>query len=176
MLREDLVSRLIRLDEDAFLVYGDSTRFQIIIVGGGALVLMNAITRATQDIDAILPPAELRDLMSRYDMNSNVMAYIDYFPYNFEDRIKPVDIAGRCIDYYTASLEDIVIAKLFSNRPTDIVDITRDEVVQAIDWDVLDSIVSSETELTNNAISERRMLDFRYNYEEYVRRFRLCES
>jgi len=42
-------------------------------------------------------------------------------------------LQGRKIDFFTVSLEDIVIAKLYSMRPTDIADITSDEVLKRID-------------------------------------------
>ena len=35
------------------------------------------------------------------------------------DRLVPLPIQGRRIDFFTASLEDIVVAKLYSDRDTE---------------------------------------------------------
>ena len=70
--------------------------------------------------------------MLKYDMNTQVQTYINNFPYNYEDRIKPVPIRGQIIDFYTASLEDIVIAKLYSYRDSDLADISSPKVVRKI--------------------------------------------
>ena len=43
MLREDLLERLDRLDEDASLMFDGDERFHLIIVGGGALILRQAM-------------------------------------------------------------------------------------------------------------------------------------
>ena len=51
--KEDLMERLARLDEDADLLFDDDRRFRMIIVGGSALILLETITRATLDIDAL---------------------------------------------------------------------------------------------------------------------------
>ena len=43
MIREDLIERLKRLDEEASLRFDDSSRFRVVIVGGSALILLAAI-------------------------------------------------------------------------------------------------------------------------------------
>ena len=72
MLREDLIERLKRLDEDAFLLYPGDERFHIVIVGGSALILLEVISRSTLDIDAISASREIRGLLERYDINCDV--------------------------------------------------------------------------------------------------------
>lgn len=176
MLKEDLLERLTRLDEDVNLIRNDDRRFQIVIVGGSALVLLDAITRATHDIDALSAPVEIMSLLEKYDINCRVMTYVNNFPYNFEDRIVPLPIKGKKIDFYTASLEDIVIAKLFSYRDSDIADLESDSVINKLDWEQLDRLASDEYEVRNNALNERCYMDFKYNYDEYVRRFRPCAN
>ncbi len=172
MLRDDLMKRLERLDEDAYLLYPGEERFRLVIVGGSALILLEVISRSTLDIDAIHASREILGLLERYDINCDVQTYINNFPYNYEDRLKPLPIRGKKIDFFTASLEDIVIAKLFSYRDTDRQDIIKDTVVQALDWDLLDRIVRSDEEVRLNALNERNFQDFLFNYEEYVRRYR----
>ena len=172
MLRADLLENLKRLDEDACLMYPGEERFRLVIVGGSALILLEVISRSTQDIDVLIVSREIRGLLDKYDINCNVQTYINNFPCNYEDRLKPVLIPGEKIDFFTASLEDIVIAKLFSYRDTDWQDIITDSVVQALDWDLLDRIVKSDEEVRMNALNERNYQEFLYNYEEYVRRYR----
>lgn len=172
MLRDDLLERLERLDEDAYLLYPGEKRFHLVIVGGSALILLEVISRSTLDIDAINVSGEIRGLLGRYDINCDVQTYINNFPYNYEDRLNPLPIQGKKIDFYTASLEDIVIAKLFSYRDTDRQDIIKDTVVKALDWALLDQIVRSEEEVKKNALNERNYQDFLFDYEEYVRRYK----
>ena len=109
-------------------------------------------------------------LLERYDINAQVTAYINNFPYNYEDRLHKLDIESRKIDFYTTSLEDIVIAKLCSYRDTDRQDVISPEVIKALDWDLLEKLATDEDELKAN-ISDRGYSEFLYNYEEYVRRY-----
>lgn len=53
LLRDDLIERLELLDEEASLRFDSDQRLHLIIVGGGALVLMEYIARGTHDIDAL---------------------------------------------------------------------------------------------------------------------------
>ncbi len=168
---KELIERLKRLDEDASLLYDDNNRFRLVIVGGGALILLEAIDRATLDIDALSISRELTPLLERYDINAQVAAYINNFPYNYEDRLHKLDIGSKKIDFYTASLEDIVIAKLCSYRDTDRQDVINPEVIKSLDWKLLEKLATDEDELKAN-ISDRGYSEFLYNYEEYVRRYR----
>lgn len=59
LLRKDLLSRLDRLDEDASLMYDRDEQFKLVIVGGSALILLERITRATHDVDAISASYEI---------------------------------------------------------------------------------------------------------------------
>lgn len=172
MIRSELLERLIRLDEDAALLFDDERRFRLVIVGGSALILLEAITRATHDIDALDVSLELRELLDKYDINCRVQAYINNFPYNYEDRLRKIPIEGQKIDFYTASLEDIVIAKLFSYRDTDRQDLIDEKVIQAIDWKKLDVLAKDEDEIKASVLNDRCYQDFLYDYKEYVRRYR----
>lgn len=40
MLRDDMIKRLLALDEEVSLLYPNAERINMVIVGGGALVLM----------------------------------------------------------------------------------------------------------------------------------------
>ena len=80
MILDDLRKRLERLDEDADLMIDNNDRYQMVIVGGSAFILLGKLTRATHDIDALSVPKELYSLLGKYDINTDVEAYIDNFP------------------------------------------------------------------------------------------------
>ena len=166
-----LVERLRRLDEDAALMFDDGRRFRLIIVGGSALVMRNYIIRATHDIDAVSVPRELGDLLCKYDINSRAEAYISNFPYHFEDRVQYL-LTGRKIDFLTASLEDIVIAKLHSNRTVDEKDVESPAVIKKLNWGLLDHLANDADEAKASALNERSHKEFLFCYENYVRRWR----
>lgn len=176
MQRDELYERLDRLDEDASLLFDDDRRFRMVIVGGSALILLETIFRATHDIDALDASPELSGLLSRYDINRNVAAYAGNFAYNYEDRLVSLPVGGRKIDFFSASLEDIVAAKLFSERPSDRQDILSPSVLEALDWKLLEKIATAEDEIKASALSERSYINFIENYNEYVRRFGPCGS
>lgn len=177
LTRDDLVQRLLDFDEEMFLRYGETMqgeRFHIVIVGGGALLLSGMIIRATHDMDAIDISPELRAFMEPYDINTHVSAHIDNFAPSYPDRIKMLDIRGRIIDFYTASLEDIVIAKLCAYRDHDIADITTPSVLNAIDWELLHRLATDEEELKATILNEYRYDEFLFRYNEYEGRYRPC--
>jgi len=171
----DLVERLMRLDEDAALLSESEGRLHITIVGGGALILQKIIARATHDIDAISVSPTLLYLLDKYDINTRVNTYVDSFPYNFESRLRKLPITGKKIDFYAVSLEDLVIAKLHSNRDTDIQDIESDAVRKNIDWGLLEKLALSKDEALASSFSKQRHSEFLHFYHEYVRKFRPCD-
>jgi hypothetical protein len=157
------------MDERISLLYPSEIKFRMIIVGGSALILRSIISRATSDIDVVMADNRLVEIMTQYDMNGRVNAYLGNFPLNFEDRIVLV-YSGKNIDYYTASLEDIVISKLCSSRPRDLDDVI--EVAPFIDWEKLDHLAMDEGELKSNVLNERVYKDFLSDYNDFVRRYR----
>jgi len=167
----DIRERLQLLDERVDLEFAGDGRFQVVIVGGGALVLRGYLSRSTDDIDVLGTDNRLYGIMEFYDVNGDVNAYMDSFPYNYEDRVEPL-WSGRKIDYYTASLEDIVIAKLCSSRGDDMTDIEL--VAEHINWEVLKSLAHDQNEVKASVLSDRRYSDFLANYETFERRFRPC--
>lgn len=171
MNREDLIRQLLALDEEASLLFNQAERINMVIVGGGALVLMEYISRSTHDIDVISVSHQMQDLMEQYDINTRVQTYINNFPYNYEDRIQPINIKTRLIDFYTASLEDIVIAKLYSYRDSDYADISSPTVVNNINWELLHYLATSDEEAHASSMNEQCYQFFLQNYYEYERRF-----
>lgn len=172
----DLVMRLKRLDEDASLIDHSEHRFHLVIVGGGALILQKFVERATSDIDALYVSPILMELLQKYDINTHVNAYIDSFPYNFEDRLKKLPIDGKKVDFFAASLEDVVIAKLHSNRDKDMQDIQLNTVLQNIDWNTLEKLALTESESQASSFSSSRHDEFLHTYHGYVQEFKPCDS
>ena len=173
MYKDDMLNRMQRLDRRASLEFKGLGRFQVVIVGGGMLVLRGYITRSTADIDILDADSRLYDLMELYDMNGRVNAYMNSFPYNYEDRIDLV-WSGIKIDYFTASLEDIVISKICAGRERDIIDIS--EISDKINWEILERLSKDEDELRLIKMSDRDYMNFEATYEEVERRLRPCEN
>lgn len=174
--RDDLLERLARLDEDAELLFDDDCRFRMVIVGGSALILLETITRATHDIDALDVSPEIVGLLEKYDINTRVGTFINNFPYNYDERLVPIRLNGRKIDFYTASLEDIVIAKLYSGRATDMQDIIDPNVLRQIDWERLEYLATDPNEARASALNEFRYAEFLHSYQTYVGRWKQCEN
>ena len=174
--KKDLLERLARLDEDTALLFDDDRRFVMVVVGGSALILLETITRATHDIDVLDVSPEIVDLLEKYDINTRVGTFINNFPYNYYDRLVPIPIEGQRIDFYTASLEDIIIAKLYSGRSTDMQDIIDPNVLAAVNWDRLEYLATDESEAKASALNEFRYKEFLDSYKTYVERWCPCEN
>ncbi len=167
---EGINERLLRLDEDADLLLDDNNRYFCIIVGGSALILMGYSERATHDIDLIdYHPKELLHLLEKYDINARATSYITNFPDCYDERLQTVNITTKKIDFYTISLEDMIISKINTPRDKDMLDITNQEVINDIDWLLLDNLAKEmeKTLLNDNTISE-----FKYRYNDYKERYK----
>jgi len=88
---------------------------------------------------------------------------------SFEKRLKKIDIETKRISYYTTSPEDIIIAKLCSNRPNDFIDITEKDVLNKIDWNLLDEL---SKEVTDNIMSSLVSEDFILRYNDYKEKYK----
>ena len=173
MYKEDILNRMRLLDQHAGLEFEDGGRFHVIIVGGGALVLREYISRSTDDIDVLEATNKLYGLMEQYDMNGGVNAHIYSFPYNYEDRATVI-WSGEKIDYFTASLEDIVISKICGNRDRDLEDLEK--LADNIDWELLDKLANDEEELQLISMTGRSLQDFKACYENFERIYRKCKD
>ena len=173
-IKKEITDRLLMLDEEVSLEFDDTdTYYEMVIVGGGALVLIDKLTRATQDIDAIMYPKELHPFLERYDINNNVVAYLTNFAPDYYDRRIKIDIPTKRIIFYTASLEDIVISKLFSDRPKDKHDIMNPDIIRALDWNKMEDIINSE-DFNDNILNDRIRNMFLFNYRDYKEEASLC--
>ena len=164
--KDEIIKNLLLLDEEITLTFENDDRYNIIIVGGSALVLIDKISRATMDIDAISCSDELKPFMERYNINNNVIAYRNNFPDDYIERCVKLNVPTKKISIYTASLEDIVISKLFSVRPQDKEDICNPKIIAALDWDLLDKIVNSD-DFRDNILSDHAYKMFMLDYRDY---------
>ena len=113
-------------------------------------------------------PKEIATLFSKYDMNMDVVAYMDSFPIGFEERAKIIDLPTKKVQFYTLSLEDIVISKLCTTRgKQDIIDINSEKIVKDIDWDHLEQLAKI---MRDNKISGIEKFD--YYYKEYIDKYK----
>ena len=173
MYKEDIFNRMELLDKRVDLEFEGDIRFDLIIVGGSALVLREYIIRATDDIDVLDFDNRLSKLMALYDMNGDVNAFIFSFPYNYQERAQEI-WSGKRIKYFTASLEDIAISKICSNRDKDMEDLEK--IVDIIDWDLLDKLANDEEELRLISMSDRTYSDFKACYKRFKRRYHPCKD
>ena len=169
MKTNDLFNRLLMLDEEASLRYDDEERYYCIIVGGSALMLLGYIRRATHDIDSIDCHIKLMPIIEKYDINMQVRAHLDCFPEDYSERIKKLNLPTKKIDYYTLSLEDLVISKLLAGRSTDMFDIGSAEIIRDLDFDILDELAKA---ITPDLLNDRVRSEFEYTYNEFRRLYR----
>lgn len=171
--KERLVELLLTMDEEATLLLGtDSQRFPVVIVGGSAFLLHDLTNRpATHDVDVLSCHAALRGVLANYSaVNQAVAAYADQIPYNFEDRLLRLNLPTETIDFLTPSVEDLAVMKLYGWRPNDQQDLESPAMLDAIDWEKLDRLVSDPDEAMASALSPRRYREMTSVYEDYARR------
>ena len=121
MKTAELVKALLDVDEEVFLLHGEiNPHPAVVIVGGAAFLLRDLTTRnVTHDIDVFVADSVVRQIMASYpNINGAVSSYADQIPYNFEDRLVPINIPSRTIDYMTPCTEDLAVMKLYASRPT----------------------------------------------------------
>lgn len=167
--KQGIVERLIAADQEAALLSAIPYSVDVTIVGGSVLILKNLLFRSTPDIDALNIEKSLKNIFLKYDINDRVNAYSDFIPYNYEDRLELIDIGTTTIKFYMLSLADLVIMKLSSDREKDWSDITSANVINALDWDLLENIKENELDHISN---ERIMGNFKYNYARFVEKYR----
>ncbi len=168
----NIKERLKAFDEELYLMgFQIQEKLKMYIVGGGALYLLHKIRRVTYDIDAFFPNnryAEIHDVMQKYDINTRVNVYRENFAHDFEKRVSKLDIETKMVDFYTLSIEDLVISKIAAGRPKDIKDICSNEIVQSIDWEVLEMI---KQDIIENMLSPRAVNEFVGMYNDFRKEY-----
>ena len=155
MNKKELEQRMIELDIITHDLYPGLT-FECVIVGGSALLIKNIITRGTLDVDVLEVSKEVEELFAGFDFNTRVKTVLDCFPYNYADRLELVNMETKCIRYYTPSIEDLIVSKLYAYRGKDIEDLEKIKKSNKYNQILLDKIVK---EAKLSAITERRYLE-----------------
>jgi hypothetical protein len=169
MYREDLLAVLAELDGDLLASYGMSRRFEMTIVGGGALILLGVLApeRVTMDIDVLEVPQELYGFLERYNMNAAVATFAYDFPEHWRERRQKLPFHGDCLDVYTMSLEDLVLSKLMAYRASDRQDLQQLAKSESLDWNKLAELVDNPLEFRVNMETEDDWQDFLERYEVF---------
>ena len=166
MDKDRLVNTLLAIDEELSLTIATKVRPKIVIVGGAAFFLHDITERrTTHDIDILHADSAAREILSHYpNVNGAVVAYEDHLPYNFEDRLIPLNLDTKAIEFFTPSIEDLIVMKLYAERPHDIQDIDEAARRDQVNWGLLENLVYDPDEARGSALVPRR-------YDEMVGAF-----
>lgn len=102
---------------------------QVYIAGGGALILLGAIERFTEDIDLINEVP--RDIRENYPVLERIQTIFGmhfghvqshYFPSGWIDRVHSYEVFGK-LQVFLVDIYDIFLSKLFSSRNKDMGDL-----------------------------------------------------
>lgn len=144
-------------------------KIELCIAGSATQVFFLTDPRKTNDIDIIRNNYVLADLFKKYDMNTDIQYSADEnIPYDYIDRIIPIDIKTKSIKYYTISLEDYIIMKLMAYRLKDQHDLMNAELIKQIDWELLDELASKMDDVFLN---DRRRDEFLCIYNNFKERW-----
>lgn len=90
-------------------------------------------------------------------------------PYNYEDRLIILETGSKNIEFIAPSLEDLVVMKLYGVRPNDLQDINSEEVINNIDWDMMDYLVFDHDEAYSSNLIRRRYYEMVEEYKKYAK-------
>lgn len=170
MEKKDLIEILLGIDEEVTLLLGGSSYRPTVIIVGGAAFLLKDFTkrRVTYDIDILSVDTVVRPVILAYpEANQSVSAYMDQIPYNFEDRLIELNIGARSVRFVTPSLEDLIVMKLYAQRPNDVQDIKSAAEADLIDWDLLEHLVYDNNEAKAAMNIERRYKEMVDAFERF---------
>lgn len=173
MNRHKLIEALLAIDEEALLLFGELTPKPIVVVVGGAAFLLRDLTSrsVTHDIDVMMADEQVGGIITNYpNVNGGVAAFADQIPYNFEDRFVPLDIGSKAIDFMVPSTEDLVVMKLYAERPNDLQDIDSAVDKGGVDWKLLERLVYDPNEAKASCLAPRRYKEMVDAYERYKKR------
>lgn len=137
---------------DQFLSENDE-EFEMIIIGGGALVLLGIISRSTRDIDCLSPeiPAKIKKLSEEFAKNSGLSLNKDWLnngPQSIVNDLSPgwrdrlqLAFKGESITLHTLSRIDLIKTKISAMcaRGSDLNDVinlkpTLSELTETRSW------------------------------------------
>ena len=108
----------------------------VLLGGSAALILTNALRRATNDGDVIASHPDLGQLQAAiravaHDrglpdgwLNGSVQSYIEVLPPDYETRIKSLHPFGR-LSVSLLGRRDVIVMKFYSGRPKDLLDLEQ---------------------------------------------------
>jgi hypothetical protein len=163
--KQELVRRILELDSIVTSLYPHMT-FDCVIVGGGALLIKDIITRGTLDVDVLEVSKEVEELFVGFDFNTRVKAVLDCFPYNYEDRLELVELHTVSIHYYTPSIEDLIVSKLYAYRDKDIEDLKKIKDSNQYNKELLDKVI---IEAKESAVTDRRYKEMVHLYNNFFK-------
>lgn len=108
----------------------------------------------------------MQELFAGFDFNTRVKALLDCFPYNYEDRLELVEMPTQSIRYYTPSIEDLIVSKLYAYRPKDIQDLEAIKAGRNYDPELLDKVV---LEAKDSAVTKRRYDEMVHLYKRFFK-------
>lgn len=153
----DIRDTLLSIDEEAALTFDQPSRkFDVVIAGGSTFMLHENTKRpVTHDIDVLFMDRRLAEIISHYpEVNGAMSAFLNCIPYNYEDRLIELLLVTNAITYYTPSLEDLAVMKLYAWRPNDISDLTSKEFLDRVDWDILHRLIFEPEEARASSPSD----------------------
>ena len=136
----EIVSRIMKLDEELASRVRSSYKLPAVVVGGAALILTNSAppSRRTHDIDFLEIPHEALIAMRDLDMNNAVGTFAFSMPSGWRDRAETINLDTEALDVSTPSKADLVIMKLIAGRETILADPLEMEVnLEEREWNEL---------------------------------------
>lgn len=171
--RERILATLLDLDLRVATEYGpQDPKLEAIVIGGAALMLLNATDRiATHDVDIMEgSPAVLQAIGDSLTLNCRASAFMDQIPYNYEDRLQKVPLETLAIEFYTPSLEDLAVMKLYGMRPNDEADLESNSFLAKLDWGQLSFLVFDKDEAIASVLAQWRYDQMARNFEQYAQK------
>ncbi len=147
LARKDIVKRLIHLDKQLTAKYKNKKRkFDLIIVGGAALMLKYKLERYTDDIDSLKLEEELNKyLRENYDIfriNDRANGVILINP-DYKKRLKKlqIDYSFNVLEIFVLNDYDLIISKIGRGYQKDVDDIISSGVLDNIDIEKLEKLM-----------------------------------
>lgn len=172
MNKDRLVKVLLQVDEEVGLLdLKINYKPVIMIVGGSSFILQDLSSRnVTHDIDVLRCDQAIKEIIDKYSIiNSQVITYEDSLPYNYEDRLIKLEIDAKNVEYISPSLEDLVVMKLYGARPNDLQDINSEEVINNIDWKMMDYLVFDHDEAYSSNFIRQRYYEMVEEYKNFAK-------
>lgn len=175
-LTRDVINKLSKFN--SILTMRDA-RFDIVIIGGAALIMKELIMRVTHDIDCFIisddvklfgfENTEFKDEAWNQTINSHANIFeIDKYLMKLEDKLEKVDLGLSNLEVYLPSTEFLIFTKILSgiNRKKDMDDIKSIlSTGYKIDFVKLSKIVEV---WANNFPSKKELDKFNKHYDNWL--------